>query len=276
MSVHLMNAQDRVDPSKMYKAGEAINAGLLGVSTMVPEGWVGYLPRETEIFVLNKENNEGSEIYVFGRANDYDQIEENWSKGLALSPSINIIVEEEIQRKGNLRYADVKYTGTSGGQRRGSVAASCGEFGVCTTWLLLSANKSFDENNAMLLALVDAVKYSQPKSLAELAPALDWNSELESKYVYSKKAQGGQKTVFQLWTNSDHTFSTKAVPLAWCQGNKKYASKKKGAWSVTKRNGQNLLVLNYDKLEPVIITLTKEEENVIFNDEVMFVINEMK
>lgn len=273
---HLIQAQERVDPGKVYKSGEVIQASLLGVSTKVPNGWVGYLPRETEIFVLTKENNEGSEVYVFGRENSYEQIEQNWRKGLTLSPSISIVVKEEINKKENLRYANVEYTGTTGGQRSGWVAASCGDYGICTTWLLLSANKGLEQNMAMLLELVPEVDYAQPKSLAELQPELDWNAELEGKYLYSKKNQGGQKTVFQLWLNADHSFSSKAVPLAWADNNKKYSGKKKGAWSTTKRDGQDFLVLNYEKLEPVIITLKKQVDNVLLNGEAMFVTSEFK
>ncbi|MEQ9299079.1 MAG: hypothetical protein RIF33_10965 [Cyclobacteriaceae bacterium] len=273
LTSYFTTAQERVAPSKYYKAGEAINAPTLGVGIMIPNGWVGYLPQETEIFILTKENNEGSEVYAFGRENTYDQIEQNWKTGLSLSPSISIIVREEIQRQGELRYANIEFTGTGGGQRRGLAVASCGDYGICTTWLLLSANKSFDDNKTMLLQLVADVDYSQPKSLAELQPDLDWNSELEGKYLYSKKNQGGQKTVFQLWLNGDHTFASKAVPMEWTDGNKKYSGKKKGAWSITKRGGQDLLVLNYGKLEPVILSLSKSAEELLINEQSMFVNN---
>lgn len=270
---HLITAQERVDSGKMYKAGEPINAPLLGVNTKVPTGWVGYLPRETEIFVFNKENNEGSEIYVFGRENDYEQIERNWKNGLSLSPTIDIIVNEEIQKNGAVRYANIDFTGTQGGQRRGLAVASCGEYGICTTWLLLSANKTFDENKRLLLQVVADVDYSQPKSLEELAPKLDWNTELEGKYLYSKKNQGGQKTVFQLWLNADHSFTSKAVPLSWSDDNKKYSGKKNGSWSITRRDGQDYLVLGYSKLEPVILTLTRSGEEFLINDQSMFITN---
>ncbi len=272
---YCVNAQERVAPSKYYKSGEAINAPRLGVGFVIPSGWVGYLPQETEILILTKENNEGSEVYVFGRENSYNQIEQNWQTGLSLSPSISIIVKEEIQRQGELRYANIEYTGTGGGQRRGLAVASCGDYGICTTWLLLSVNKGFEENKAMLLELAAQVDYTQPKSLDELQPDLDWNTELEGKYLYSKKNQGGQKTVFQLWLDADHTFTTKAVPMSWTD-DKKYSGKKKGAWSITKREGKDLLVLNYGKLEPVILTLDKVDDNVMLNGEAMFVTNDVK
>ncbi|MEM9053546.1 MAG: hypothetical protein AAGC47_15940 [Bacteroidota bacterium] len=269
--------QERVDPNKVYKSGEKINAPLFGISLDIPEGWVGYLAREAQIFVLNKANNEGTEVFTFARENTLDQIKMNLRKGLNLSPSIQLKVDTNIEETDGMLSAPVSFTGTTGGQRKAHVYAKCGDYGVCATLLLASLRSSLEQNKDDIKALIESMVFEAPTPIEKLEPGIDWSGFLEAKYLYSKASTGGQKSVIQIWLNRDHSFSSKAMPQEWSTTpSKKYAGKQKGNWTVTRRNNTDFLVLNYNKLDQILVSLSVDVdgENYFLNETGFFIIDQ--
>ncbi len=266
-------AQDRVDPNKAYKSGETLNAPLFGISMDIPEGWVGYLAREAEIFVLNKANNEGAEVFTFARENTLEQIKKNLKTGLNLSPTVRLKVDAEIEEKDGILSAPVSYTGTTGGQRKAYTFARCSNYGVCATLLLASPISSLDDNRIAIEAMIRSIAFEEPTPVEQLEQSIDWNSFLENKYLYSKTGTGGQKGVVQLWLNADHSFSSKSLPNAWATTpSKKYSGRQKGNWLVTRKGDKDLLILNYNKLDQVTIVLNQDGNSHFLNELVFFVI----
>ena len=60
------STKNRLQPGRLYSPGEEIYAPKFGFTSRVPEGWVGALPRETEVFLLNANKGFFGEMYVFG------------------------------------------------------------------------------------------------------------------------------------------------------------------------------------------------------------------
>ena len=78
----------RLQPGKLYAAGEVIFAPHFGFKATVPTGYSGLLPRDTEVFLLNAETYP-AEIFVFGREHGtLPAIKQDWEKGIALCPLI--------------------------------------------------------------------------------------------------------------------------------------------------------------------------------------------
>src|SRR6187399_2822312 len=88
------NAQskkNRIEPGRMYSAGETLFAPRFGFITKVPEGWQGMLPRENEVFLLTTTTSTYGEIYVFGRPEgDLVSIKNEWVKGVELGETIHL------------------------------------------------------------------------------------------------------------------------------------------------------------------------------------------
>src|SRR5687767_581778 len=81
--------KNRIEPGRMYSAGETLFAPRFGFIAKVPEGWEGMLPRENEVFLLTTTTTTYGEIYVFGRLEgDLSVMAEAWSKGFNLSETI--------------------------------------------------------------------------------------------------------------------------------------------------------------------------------------------
>jgi hypothetical protein len=62
------SAKKRIQPGRMYNSQDTLFSPSYGFTSQVPVGWVGTLPRETEVFLLTTGNGGFGEIYVFGRA----------------------------------------------------------------------------------------------------------------------------------------------------------------------------------------------------------------
>ena len=53
---NLVLAQAKLAPSKHYSPGEVLFGAKTGVKSIVPQGWSGMLPRDSEIFLLLPED----------------------------------------------------------------------------------------------------------------------------------------------------------------------------------------------------------------------------
>ena len=58
------NKKSRLQPGKIYNAGEAIYAPRYGFNATIPADWEGMLPRESEVFLLTPTGSVFGEIYI--------------------------------------------------------------------------------------------------------------------------------------------------------------------------------------------------------------------
>jgi hypothetical protein len=87
----------RLQPGKIYEPGEKIYAPKYGFNGVVPEGWDGTLPRETEIFLLMPRTGIGGEVFTFvSEGNDLQSIREAWLRGTNMSESILIKAKDVV------------------------------------------------------------------------------------------------------------------------------------------------------------------------------------
>src|SRR5688572_5124694 len=97
--------KSRIQPGKMYEAGDTLYAPRFGFTSTVPAGWQGSLPRENEVFLLTSTNTTTvyGEIYVFGRPDgDLAVMAGAWSKGVDLNETIKIKAVTPVIKDGVL------------------------------------------------------------------------------------------------------------------------------------------------------------------------------
>src|SRR5882672_7071752 len=89
VQVHGQKNKGRLQPGKMYEAGATLYAPKFGFTAVVPTGWEGILPRDTEVFLLSTTTATYGEIFVFGRDHgDLVSMKAEWMKGVELSQGI--------------------------------------------------------------------------------------------------------------------------------------------------------------------------------------------
>ena len=67
-------AQQRLKPGHVYSAGDSLYGPIYGIKAVVPQGWLGILPRESQVFTLMTETGDQDNIFVFARENDLNTI----------------------------------------------------------------------------------------------------------------------------------------------------------------------------------------------------------
>lgn len=111
LSASAQKKKNRVQPGRIYAAGESMYAPRFGFGATVPTGWEGLLPRESEVFLLTTTTSTYGEIFVFGREQgDLNTLQSTWTKGVALSETIKLKANNASQQDGMLT-ADVVATG---------------------------------------------------------------------------------------------------------------------------------------------------------------------
>ena len=102
LSVYAQLPSNRIKPGTMYHAGDTVRLPRMGLSTRIPEGWSGVLPRDTEVFLLMPENNSVGEIYVLINEKADLQVQRKlWEGGMDLAEGLRLQRDGEVSTRGN-------------------------------------------------------------------------------------------------------------------------------------------------------------------------------
>ena len=66
LPLSLLAQTKRIQPEKIYERGDALYAPRFGFRATVPSGYIGSLPRESEVFLLTSQTSP-TEIFVLAR-----------------------------------------------------------------------------------------------------------------------------------------------------------------------------------------------------------------
>ncbi len=121
----------RLQPGKMYDAGETIFAQRFGFTSIVPADWSGVLPRESEVFLLTSLTMP-AEIYVFGNEQaDLALMKGVWEKGVDLSADVSLSTKNAIIQDGLLMSEVLAKGPYINKNNRGYAVARCGAGRTC-------------------------------------------------------------------------------------------------------------------------------------------------
>src|SRR5688572_2489739 len=128
VSIAGAQSKKRLQPGKLYESGEQIYAPRYGFNAVVPAGWEGTLPRDTEIFLLMPDSiSVGGEVFTFATdKKDLASVKEGWIKGANLSDNIVIKAKGEIATQGDMISSEVEAVGDQVNKGyKGFIAARC-------------------------------------------------------------------------------------------------------------------------------------------------------
>jgi hypothetical protein len=254
----------------MYNSQDTLFSPSYGFTSQVPVGWVGTLPRETEVFLLTTGNGGFGEIFVFGRAEvDLPQLSELWKEGVdvtdnlrlkALDPKIsNQILQSEVIADGNYVQR----------QSRAFAATKCGNQGTCITVLAVGSEESYDNVSKAALELLQNGTFESP-SFESPYENFDWKEFLSNKLMitYDEVLGGARQTQINLCENG--TFSANVKKRGIMRNvNPEYKNRMRGSWTVEGKGPDAMLNLTFDKkgLSPLTVPLTLKDEELFVGDE---------
>jgi hypothetical protein len=264
------SAKKRIQPGRMYNSQDTLFSPSYGFTSQVPVGWVGTLPRETEVFLLTTGNGGFGEIFVFGRAEvDLPQLSELWKEGVdvtdnlrlkALDPKIsNQILQSEVIADGNYVQR----------QSRAFAATKCGNQGTCITVLAVGSEESYDNVSKAALELLQNGTFESP-SFESPYENFDWKEFLSNKLMitYDEFLGGARQTQINLCENG--TFSANVKKRGIMRNvNPEYKNRMRGSWTVEGKGPDAMLNLTFDKkgLSPLTVPLTLKDEELFVGDE---------
>lgn len=258
--------QANLRPSKQYSAGEEIYGAKSGAKSVVPQNWSGVLPRDSELFLFLPMDGSNGEIYIsVDQGIDESQRKSNWRTGLDLGNGNVLRLQGEVFKRGESMAANIgldQKTSTAVGY----IESRCGSFGICLTATLFSSPQDFEKNKNALIEFMDALTWTEPNLKADYAD-FDWHEFLEGKHLLNYDYVPNAKAENDIWLCPDGNFTTKLKRSGLLKDQAKdYKGTKKGTWE-TKSIGQTgLLILNYEKLSPLKVSLKIAEDRIYLNE----------
>ncbi|WP_111670552.1 hypothetical protein [Algoriphagus litoralis] len=266
------NLKNRIQPGKIYNSGDSIYTPRYGFSGVIPEGWVGVLPRETEVFLLNSTSGTFGEIFIFGREKvDLNQLAESWKSGVNVSETVTLRATDP-KIEGDLLYAHAEATGNYLPPKdyRAFAATRCGD--ACITVLVISLEQNAEMANQSALDLLKSASLSHPREVDPYED-FDWNEFLSGKLLISYEGFVGAKQETKVNLCGNGTFRAAISKKGMMKdSNPEYKGSMKGKWSVEGRNAEAILTLTFDKkgLAPFVANLKFINEELFVNGEKHF------
>lgn len=258
-------SQERLQPGRLYQAGEEINAPMVGLTSIIPEGWAGYLPTDTEMLMLaNVENPEGT-IYAFGFDDTMDDIKAR------LDLDIKFEVENgiELDRKGDpfmrgeVLAVDLVVKNSTN-NLLGYAEAKCADYGWCVMYLMITPEYIYEESKKGLIQFMDNSTLGEP-TLGSLYANFDWPEKLKGKYLATYISNPYVKKNNQVWLCPDGTFRSKIQQKGFGDLSKKYKGSKSGTWEGQGIGPTGELILHFKKADPVSVSLELKEDKLYIN-----------
>jgi hypothetical protein len=270
-AVNGQTQKSRLQPGKIYNQGDMLYSPLFGFSSSVPKGWMGNLPRESEVFLLMNTSSAFGEIYVFGReAINLESLAEIWASGVDITENIrltaanpklegDLLTSNEVIAEGN--YLDKGY--------KAFAATRCGDKGKCITVLAIADEGNFESVSNTAVELLKNGVFEEPSNISPYDD-FDWKKFLSNKLVITyDETQGGAKRT-QINLCEDGTFRAKVRKQGILkQVNPQYKGNMSGTWTVDGIGPETLLTLTFSgkRLPPLSVKLSFKNEQLYAENE---------
>lgn len=267
-------AQNDERPTLRFNSGDLVHGPKSGATSRIPEGWMGVMPRGSELFLLLPNNGGDGEIYIYrSPLIDENERRANWQAGLDLGNGNVLKSDGNILRneQGNLMSNLVLDEKTS--HRKGYIELVCGEFGYCLSALVLAAPEKIPGMKEVLKSFLDELQWEDASDYVPYAQ-FNWQEFLSGKHLLNHDYVQQAKFENDLWLCPDGRFFSKVKRSGTLKGAAgQYKGKKKGTWEISSIGPTGQLVLNFDKLEPLEVTMEINDEKIYLNGKRHFVLN---
>lgn len=264
----------RIQPGKIYDAGEGLYAPRLGFRATVPAGWSGVLPRESEVFLLSSYTSP-AEIFVLGReSGTVEALKKIWVEGIEMNSEIRLKASGASISGGVLSAEVVAVGNFINKSMRAYAVARCSDSGPCVTALAVIPSAQFAEVKKVVDAFMAATSFESP-SLASPYADFNWKEFLSGKMVttYAFLEGGSKESTIHLCADGEFTAKVTKKGILKNQ-NPDYKGKMSGTWTVEGIGEHGKLRLVFDKGLPGLdAELTIKDEQIYAGQERYFVGN---
>jgi hypothetical protein len=272
--IHAQKKKSRIQPGKMYEAGDTLYAPRFGFTGVVPAGWQGMLPRENEVFLLTSTNTSVyGEIYVFGRPEgNLSVMADTWTKGFDLSETIKLKAVKPTIVDGVLS-ADVVAVGEYINKgNKGFAITRCNPNGPCVTVLMVAPIQFYESVKTTVVQFMKSSTFQPPSSASPYAD-FDWKEFLSGKVLANYTSIKGGTKESSVHLCSDGTFQSDTKKSGILKNhNPEYRGRLSGKWIVvgTGEEARIQLTFNKEGLAPIEAQLQIKDEKVYSNGERYF------
>ncbi|HEV8512703.1 MAG TPA: hypothetical protein VGQ59_05485 [Cyclobacteriaceae bacterium] len=272
-------SKSRLQPGRLYEAGETLYAPRLGFIAKVPEGWQGLLPQETQVFSLSSMTSVFGEIYVFGREQgDIRAMQEAWNKGIDFTETIRLKANAPVIKDGILSSEVIGEGEVINKGNRAFAIARCNPSGPCVTLLALAPIQFYETVKNVSTKFMETSSF-EPPSNAPVHADLNWKEFLSNKSLLAYvEVEGGTKQNMVEFC-ADGTFTSDVDKTGWLKKqNAIYNGRNSGQWTVEGIGVQTKLHLTFKKkkVPPLEVTLTIKDEKIYAEGERYFIAQSTK
>ncbi len=264
-------SQERLKAGVVYNPGEQINGPMIGLTAILPEGWAGYLPQDTEMLLLMSVDNPEASIYAFGFDDTMEEIKER------LNLDIKFEIENgiELDRKGEpFMRGDVLaielVVKNSTNNLLGYAEAKCADFGWCVMYLAITPEYIYEEVKKGLITFMDNSTLGEP-TLGSIYENFNWPEKLKNKYLATYLSNPYVKKKNQVWLCADGTFKSKIQQKGFGDLSKKYKGNRSGTWEGRGIGPNGKLILHFKKADPVTVELEIRDDKLYIGQDRYYV-----
>ncbi len=267
-----VKAQERLRPGLIYQPGDTIFAPTVGLISVIPEGWAGVLPHQTEMFLLmSQEHPEGS-IYAFAFDDTKEELRERWTHGpgLEVENNIKLVRSSEVFDRGEVIAADLKVENSTN-NAKGYMEAKCSNNNKCLVLLLITLDQYLEKTKAGLRQFMDNSTLSEP-SMGDIYENLDWTDFFENKYLATRQINPYEKAKRknQLWLCPDGTFRSYIKIKGFANISKQIKGNRTGTWEAEGIGRSGTLRLYFKKMSESVEVPTELREDQLFINDIRY------
>lgn len=258
-------AQSNLRPSKQYSSGEKLYGAKSGAKSIVPNGWSGMLPRDSEIFLLLPDDGSNAEIYITtSEWVSKEQRKADWIAGLELGNGKVLKSDGNVFDRGKSLASNIILEQATS-NTKGYIEMQCGPFALCISATVFSSPQDFDKVKKSLIEFMDALTWVEPNLEADYAE-FNWHEFLSGKHLLNYDYVPNAKAENDIWLCPDGSFTTKLKRSGLLKKQvAEYKGTKKGSWKTSSVGQTGKLILTYDKLPVLEVDLKMEDDRVFLN-----------
>jgi len=266
-------SRKRLQPGKMYSAGDTLYAPRDGFTTIIPQGWMGSLPRDTEVFLLVSTMNYG-EIFIFDRPQgNIDDIKAAWLKGTDLNETIKLKAKDNAEIKDGTYMSEVYAEGPAINKSfKGFGATRCNPAGPCVTAIAIVPAQYYEPVKKSIQEFMKTSYFDEPKNIS-LHADLNWKEYLKGKMLitFADTEVGSKENIVHLCSDGTFKARIRKKGMIKQEENPEYSGKLNGTWEASGVGEQGVVKLTFKKLEAATFNIQIKDEKVTINGERYFV-----
>jgi hypothetical protein len=269
LSFQVLNAQERLQPGKIYDAGEELFAPMVGFRGIVPEGWFGTLPQEEEVFLMIPNTSKTGYMFINANRGDIEELSEAWMEDFSLTDEITISIKGKPTLKEGRLTGEFDVIGTQV-PFVGFAEAMDGQHGFTISMILLSPVSEVENFKKDFMALVNSANMEKP-SLGSRYDDFNWPEFLGNKYLMSYMSASHYREQNEVWLCGDGTFKSKIKSGGIVKGEKSpYKGRNKGTWRAEGKGSKGKLYLDFKKKNPLVVDMEIRDDKIFANGERFF------